>query len=152
MPADFETKKKEILRQLLVDPESYTDKSPKGSVDDAIVDLVKDINDIDSLVTTSSCAGRVSVFLEGRREHGVGLNNDGPGDLVRTSDGGKGGGSWLFVSHESLDIPGDVSSKYYCKKFGMDPPCREMPSVEQNEVRLIHFKFEAMVKTSVCFP
>lgn len=45
----------------------YSDKSPKGSVDAAVVDLVKDINASRDFVTTSSCSGRVSLFYEGEQ-------------------------------------------------------------------------------------
>lgn len=43
------------------------DLSPKGTVDVGIRELIGEINACEGLVTTSSCAGRVSVFLEGRR-------------------------------------------------------------------------------------
>lgn len=55
------------MAQLAVPDDEYTDLSPKGTVDAGIRDLIDEINGLDGLVTTSSCAGRVSVFLEGRR-------------------------------------------------------------------------------------
>lgn len=66
-PQNFARKKTVILEQLAVPDDSYTDLSPKGSVDVGIRDLIDEINAIDGLVTTSSCAGRVSVFLEGHK-------------------------------------------------------------------------------------
>ncbi|KDN67139.1 putative tRNA wybutosine-synthesizing protein [Colletotrichum sublineola] len=66
-PASFATRKHRILEQLSVPDAEYTDASPKGSVDVGIRELIDEINALDGFVTTSSCAGRVSIFLEGRR-------------------------------------------------------------------------------------
>ncbi|KAK2039257.1 hypothetical protein LZ31DRAFT_506500 [Colletotrichum somersetense] len=66
-PASFATRKHKILEQLSVPDAEYTDASPKGSVDVGIRELIDELNALDGFVTTSSCAGRVSVFLEGRR-------------------------------------------------------------------------------------
>lgn len=66
-PASFIRRKETILAQLALPDDEYTDLSPKGTVDAGIRDLIDEINALDGLVTTSSCAGRVSVFLEGRR-------------------------------------------------------------------------------------
>ncbi|KAK1990852.1 hypothetical protein LX36DRAFT_647319 [Colletotrichum falcatum] len=66
-PASFATRKHRILEQLSVPDAEYTDASPKGSVDVGIRELINELNALDGFVTTSSCAGRVSVFLEGRR-------------------------------------------------------------------------------------
>ncbi|OXV11986.1 hypothetical protein Egran_00250 [Elaphomyces granulatus] len=68
IPAAFEARKRKILADLSVPDAEYTDLSPKGFVDEGIRDLIHDINALDGLVTTSSCAGRISVFLEGRRK------------------------------------------------------------------------------------
>lgn len=67
IPPSFARRKEAILAQLAVPEDEYTDLSPKGTVDAGIRDLIDEINGLDGLVTTSSCAGRVSVFLEGRR-------------------------------------------------------------------------------------
>lgn len=67
IPPSFARRKEAILAQLAVPDDEYTDLSPKGTVDAGIRDLIDEINQLDGLVTTSSCAGRVSVFLEGRR-------------------------------------------------------------------------------------
>ncbi|KAL8790626.1 MAG: hypothetical protein Q9213_000473 [Squamulea squamosa] len=66
--ASFQTHKSRILASLSTPASSYTDASPKGSLDTAIVPLIERLNGLDGVVTTSSCAGRVSVFLEGRKE------------------------------------------------------------------------------------
>ncbi|KUI65536.1 tRNA wybutosine-synthesizing protein 3 [Cytospora mali] len=67
IPPSFTRRKQAILDQLSVPDEDYTDLSPKGTIDAGIRDLIDEINALDGLVTTSSCGGRVSVFLEGRR-------------------------------------------------------------------------------------
>ncbi|KAI3398570.1 hypothetical protein diail_8915 [Diaporthe ilicicola] len=91
----FARRKEAILAQLAVPDDEYTDLSPKGTVDAGIRDLIDEINGLPGLVTTSSCAGRVSVFLEGRRagrggpaaadeEHHL------PGHPLAVVDGGEG--------------------------------------------------------------
>ncbi|KAK1826680.1 hypothetical protein QBC39DRAFT_268624 [Podospora conica] len=64
----FARKKATILSQLAVPDADYTDASPKGSVDEGIRALLGALNARAGLVTTSSCAGRVSVYLEGRKK------------------------------------------------------------------------------------
>jgi tRNA wybutosine-synthesizing protein 3 len=64
----FVVRKSKILSDLSVPDAEYTDLSPKGSVDEGIRDLIRDINALDGLVTTSSCAGRVSIFVEGSKK------------------------------------------------------------------------------------
>ena len=54
--AHFELDKARVLGK--------ADLSRKGSVDEPIRDLVEYINAHDSLYTTSSCSGRVTVFTE----------------------------------------------------------------------------------------
>eukprot|EP00924_Labyrinthula_sp_SR-Ha-C_P011095 snap_masked-scaffold_51-processed-gene-1.21-mRNA-1 protein AED:0.34 eAED:0.38 QI:0/-1/0/1/-1/1/1/0/1241 len=58
------------------------DKSPKGSVDIPIVPLVNTINSIPKYSTTSSCSGRVSIFLSSSED--------------------KKSGKWLLVSHDPV--------------------------------------------------
>jgi tRNA wybutosine-synthesizing protein 3 len=68
IPPGFISRKRKILTDLSVPDAEYTDLSPKGSVDEGIRDLIRDINALEGLVTTSSCAGRVSVFVEGSKK------------------------------------------------------------------------------------
>lgn len=65
----FAVLKTKILSSLALPSSLYTDLSPKGSVDAGIRDLIANINAIEGLVTTSSCAGRISVYVEGRRKN-----------------------------------------------------------------------------------
>lgn len=67
IPASFTRRKAAILSQLARPEGEYTDLSPKGTVDAGIRDLIDEVNGCEGFVTTSSCAGRVSVFLEGKR-------------------------------------------------------------------------------------
>ncbi|KAK4155163.1 methyltransferase TYW3-domain-containing protein [Chaetomidium leptoderma] len=125
----FALKKQTILSQLSRPDESYTDASPKGSVDVGVRHLIGHINAHAGLVTTSSCAGRVSVYLEGRKSTtttaaaavagggGGGGGEGGEGEeggraqavpgittpaAAASAVGGKGGGEWLFVSHDPV--------------------------------------------------
>jgi len=122
----FVSKKKTILEQLELPAEEYHDASPKGSIDKPIQGLIKEINSIPNLVTTSSCSGRIAVYLEGER----------------CNLGGKGGGKWLFVSHEPLDVTKQNFSLY--SLFNMKSSQTQGASV--SAARFIHFKFEAMVR------
>jgi len=160
----FISKKQKILSQLSLPDEQYTDASPKGSVDEGIRYLIDQINMQAGLVTTSSCAGRVSVYLEGPKFGQGASSSDGEetagnGDVaveagrenaVASSVGGKGGGEWLFVSHDP--VKNDAGESGYERLFGFGTvPAREqfVQDVFAPSTRLIHFKFEPMVS---CFP
>lgn len=135
----FIEKKTKILQQLAVPDAEYTDLSPKGSVDVGIRDLIEEINAFDGLVTTSSCAGRVSVFLEGRKVAEAGEHD---GQLAAV--GGKGaGGAWLFVSHDPV-LDGDDT---WLTSLNLSERGEAWQKATQTgqEKRLIHFKFEPMV-------
>jgi|SRR5579871_2501352 len=131
----FASKKKTILEQLELPAEEYYDSSPKGSIDEPIQDLIREINAKPNLVTTSSCSGRIAVYLEGER-----CKPSSKG----TSPGGKGGGKWLFVSHEPLDITNQDFSLY--SLFNMESSQAQGVSVPLGANRFVHFKFEAMVR------
>jgi tRNA wybutosine-synthesizing protein 3 len=146
----FTEKKTKILEQLAVPDSEYTDLSPKGTVDKGIRHLIDEINSTDGFVTTSSCAGRVSVFLEGRKaplatdsDTGADADADAEGEDARSSSqvagvGGKGaGGTWLYVSHDP------VLGTDWTNSLDLS---REDDTQEQDDTRrLVHFKFEPMV-------
>ncbi|KIW75644.1 hypothetical protein Z517_10386 [Fonsecaea pedrosoi CBS 271.37] len=98
VPATFAAKKSRILADLDQPEGAYSDNSPKGTVDAQIRDLIDEINRYEGLVTTSSCAGRVAVFVEGPRVKGRGDDRQDGGhdeDEVETlavQDGQRGGG------------------------------------------------------------
>ncbi|KZF20936.1 hypothetical protein L228DRAFT_232583 [Xylona heveae TC161] len=148
-PPSFVRKKQTILHQLAVPTSQYSDLSPKGSVDEAIRTLIDGINSSEGLVTTSSCAGRVSVFLEGVRRQGTKseatlsseVNN---GQLA--GPGGKGGGGrWLFVSHDPIVIPNAVDSESFIHNLFQLPSKPTSHFTCPENCRYLHFKFEPMI-------
>lgn len=135
----FTEKKTKILEQLSVPDAQYTDLSPKGTVDKGIRHLIDEINSTSGFVTTSSCAGRVSVFQEGRKAPlpagGDADVDEGPSAQV-AGVGGKGaGGTWLFVSHDPVEGQDWVTDLQLVDEHGS----------QDGKSRLIHFKFEPMV-------
>lgn len=140
-PALFQARKNKILEELSLPDAEYTDLSPKGSVDEGIRDLIRDINALPGLVTTSSCAGRVSVFLEGRKK-----SSGGQTESLFARSGGKGAGRWLYVSHDPLVKPerdGDVVRPLH-GLFGMVPGDGKPPTGSRG-LRLVRFHFEPLV-------
>lgn len=165
---DFAARKRKILAQLAVPDAEYTDASPKGTVDAGIRDLIDELNGLDGFVTTSSCGGRVSVFVEGVKKKGTaaaGQNQqvqevDGgddaeaepaarPAGMTLAAAGGKGGGgNWLYVSHEPVPVMGDQMDLK--DVLGLANSNEEVDDEgsslkEDYSSRLIHFKFEPMV-------
>ncbi|KAK3052061.1 hypothetical protein LTR09_006653 [Extremus antarcticus] len=153
MQARFDAKKKDILKQFSVPAGEYTDASPKGSVDEPIRELVDEINNTNGYVTTSSCSGRLAVFLEGPPRV-TATPSDGPegeptnaenGLSVATSAGGKGGGKWLFTSHApvglaNLDEEGAVSSL-----LGFEATKQLSFPKGDDDIQRVHLKFEPMI-------
>ncbi|CAG8955949.1 hypothetical protein HYFRA_00008803 [Hymenoscyphus fraxineus] len=155
-PPSFTTKKSHILSLLSVPTEQYDDLSPKGSVDVNIRDLIDEINTREGSVTTSSCGGRVSVFLEGKRSAGERHGEIVQGSMVeegkeretKAGVGGKGGGGrWLFVSHDPVSLDSN-SDRTLAELLGMvrnEKVEGEMSGRDVGEMRFIHFKFEPMI-------
>lgn len=155
-PQNFLQKKAKILEQLSIPDSEYTDASPKGSVDAGIRDLIDELNGLPGFVTTSSCAGRVSVFVEGRKAAEIGGQGSGEelaepsqDESVRTATvagvGGKGGGgNWLFVSHDPVKVEDGQDLR---EVFGINgkEAAYESTTASEYSSRLIHFKFEPMV-------
>ncbi|KAE8848042.1 hypothetical protein PTNB73_01885 [Pyrenophora teres f. teres] len=143
MTTRFETRKRNIIEQLDSPDDEYHDLSPKGSIDAPIRDLIGEINSLQGLVTTSSCSGRISVFLEGRKADAEVVEPSSEIEESRAGPGGKGGGgAWLFISHEPIET--GQTTHDYISEFGMT-------QVEGGEIissvssRFIHFKFEPMI-------
>ncbi|KAI1153792.1 methyltransferase TYW3-domain-containing protein [Nemania diffusa] len=152
-PPNFSRKKERILELLAVPDAEYSDASPKGSVDVGIRDLIGEINALDGFVTTSSCAGRVSVFVEGRKA-GDGEKPEAEGDdaarpATLAAVGGKGGGgTWLFVSHDPVvnSANEDVKGLLGLRESLEHERDRGDPAKETlKDTRLVHFKFEPMI-------
>lgn len=141
-PAVFQARKTKILDELSVPEAEYTDRSPKGSVDKGVRDLIREINALPGIVTTSSCSGRISVFLEGRKKSSAPLS----GQRQFVPSGGKGTGRWLYVSHDPL-LRSDRhyhAGKSLHRLFGMVPGDGRPPRTKQG-LRLVRFLFEPLV-------
>lgn len=134
----------------------YDDLSPKGSVDEGIRDLIGEINQIEGYVTTSSCAGRTSIFVEGKKNTETDISEEaedekGEGELeTRAGVGGKGGGGkWLYVSHAPLDWRNH--ERKLAELFGMRRRNadldRDLHCGDPGWERWVHFKFEPMVSS-----
>ncbi|PSK33434.1 hypothetical protein B9Z65_7321 [Elsinoe australis] len=166
----FAAKKKKILSQLAAPTEDYVDASPKGSIDAPIRSLVGTINSIDSLVTTSSCSGRIAIYAEGtKKSSDVKLDVSGGTssnvDTKNSSTQGKGGGAWLFVSHESVDVSSNLGSTSPSSSTStllhsiLDSLQNEIQDTQTSpprmivdplatfppDARILHFKFEPLI-------
>ncbi|TVY52201.1 tRNA wybutosine-synthesizing protein [Lachnellula suecica] len=143
LPPSFLSKKSRILSALAVPAETYDDLSPKGSVDEGIRELIGEINALDACVTTSSCAGRVSVFLEGKKGKDVWDGEEGGSRETKAGVGGKGGGGrWLYVSHDPVDIS---HASDLATLLGMQRVDDAVVQGSSKDLRFIHFKFEPMI-------
>ncbi|KAL9108882.1 MAG: hypothetical protein Q9227_006413 [Pyrenula ochraceoflavens] len=166
LPQSFRTRKARILQDLSQPASTYTDASPKGSVDEGVRELIEYINSQEGWVTTSSCAGRISVFAEGRKE-GPGTTTtttttttiDDEGEVeenrdegavgkskqevVATASGKGGGGRWLLVSHESVSVEGDVHELLGLRPW--DPNQMETMVSGERQLRFVRFAFEPMI-------
>lgn len=170
IPPLFTTRKNKIIEELAIPDEDYTDLSPKGSVDLGVRDLIRDINALPGLVTTSSCAGRISVFLEGRRDVGSSVVSEQEGPVkeaeteaepevrddqrVFAPSGGKGAGRWLYVSHDpfpglksNLSNSGsDSAPTSLHEAFGLIPGDGKPPAVSAGKsLRLVRFHYDPLV-------
>ncbi|KAL2042679.1 hypothetical protein N7G274_004438 [Stereocaulon virgatum] len=154
IPPSFTAKKNAILASLSTPDDAYTDLSPKGTVDKAIKPLIDRINGLEGVVTTSSCAGRISVFLEGSKQGKSNGNKAVTSDDVRENTqgqaavpGGKGmGGRWLFVSHE----PVLISDHGVCLASQLGIHSTEKTheyhdAIDVTQMRLARFQFEPMI-------
>ena len=151
--ASFGERKAKILQQLGVPDAEYADASPKGSVDEGIRDLIGEVNRAEGFVTTSSCAGRVSVFLEGRKTaagHGDGDEQQQRQREQVAGVGGKGaGGTWLYVSHDPVSCIGEDDFMNWAGALGFTESTLSQSNPRgSTERRLIHFKFEPMVSAA----
>ncbi|KAJ6003176.1 hypothetical protein N7451_005723 [Penicillium sp. IBT 35674x] len=152
IPAVFEARKNKILEELSLPDAEYTDASPKGSVDEGIRDLIRDINALPGLVTTSSCAGRISVFLEGKKKSTSPVQDEqAPVQAQRqfAQSGGKGTGRWLYVSHDPFVLPeSNVSASGtrllpLHERFGLVPGDGKPPAGKA--LQLVRFHFEPLI-------
>ncbi|RGB30982.1 tRNA wybutosine-synthesizing protein, partial [Rhizophagus diaphanus] len=132
----FHTRKQQILSSLnSSDTNSRIDKSPKGSVDEAIIPLIELLNRHDDYVTTSSCSGRVSIYYDDELEVN---END-----VRHSM--KGGGRWLYVTHSHIDLPKENNKERLNEFLLKNIFDSDLYNALQDDNRIVYFKFEPMI-------
>lgn len=124
----FDQKKESILKEITSTNEGNRDLSPKGSIDQRCIPIMELINSNKDMVTTSSCSGRVSVFIEGIKE--------------QEKIGSKGNeGHWIYVNHEPT-----INNWYECMDFRYN-----LDSFPQSELtRFILFKFEPLILHVKC--
>ncbi|ODV79430.1 TYW3-domain-containing protein [Suhomyces tanzawaensis NRRL Y-17324] len=97
MQDPFDQKKQAILHEIGATNGGIPDSSPKGSIDEICIPIINLINSNQDMVTTSTCSGRVSVFLEGVKDIGK----------EEVKIGSKGNqGHWIFVTHHPEELPG----------------------------------------------
>jgi tRNA wybutosine-synthesizing protein 3 len=82
----FHSRKQQILSSLTSDPSSKIDKSPKGSVDEAILPLIELLNRHDDYVTTSSCSGRIAIYCAGKGTKKSFPNKSDPSNKSKTEN------------------------------------------------------------------
>lgn len=139
----FTERKSKILSQLAIPEQEYTDLSPKGSVDEGIRELVDEINLLEGFVTTSSCAGRVAVFLDGAsKKLESAVDDEG---VTSSVQGGKGGGQWLYVSHDPIDVSSVEKDGELLTLFDMKTDEAVSVPPADSRPRFVHFRFEPMV-------
>ena len=158
----FTRKKRSILEKLAAPDNEYTDRSFKGTIDEPISDLIDEINAYDGLVTTSSCSGRISVFLEGKshlEQKESDDTNDRENDdanaittpLDQTRKRNRKAGKWLYMNHAPLDVQSASStynSSHFHDLFGLKSVQHgsgNVPELSPKSTRFVHFKFEPMV-------
>ena len=162
----FLQKKQSILN-------SNIDLSPKGSIDALCIPIIKLINDnSDDMVTTSSCSGRLSVFVEGvkAKPQTKQLENTAPKAAAEQSSqspeeavtsalleyklGGKGdGGEWLYITHNVDEVTGwlqKVQSSKRTIRFLSDDKETETDNIDMTTKRLILYKFEPLILHIKC--
>ncbi|CAZ86625.1 unnamed protein product [Tuber melanosporum] len=164
--ARFAAHKTQILAEIL---SPGPDASPKGSIDLHILPLINRLNEHRKIITTSSCSGRISVFLEGSKKL-AGEGSRAIGEAPEPDEkaefpsgnagmGGKGGGKWLFVSHDPVDC-NDMTPREVCQMLlgghvlGLgsmnnqvltEPVLSEAGTGVSSSTRLVHMKFEPMI-------
>lgn len=130
MQDPFDQKKRFLVAEIA---SSQTDASPKGTIDIQCLPIIDTINSHPDMVTTSSCSGRVSVFLEGVKHS----------ETVNRSIGAKGHeGRWLFVTHDPSELPGWFIS------LDLDHSTGDFQTDEGT--RYILFKFEPLILHIKC--
>jgi tRNA(Phe) wybutosine-synthesizing methylase Tyw3 len=134
------------------------DASPKGSIDTQILPLITRLNEHADAFTTSSCSGRISVFLEGAKllveSEPSAEDGRAPSAPSVGITGGKGeGGKWLFVSHDPVEFTSmcdaDIANMVVGRNSSTTTNCNQFDLSPAS--RFVHFKFETMVSETLLF-
>lgn len=105
------------------------DKSPKGTIDAPIINLLAAINSHPSYFTTSSCSGRISILSQ------PSPSPSAPKKKAR-------GGSWLFVSHDPAP-PSSVTTILF-------PDSTLLPLSDPLQKQSVVFRFEPLIIAVEC--
>ncbi|ANZ74720.1 BA75_00977T0 [Komagataella pastoris] len=125
----FDQKKAQILAEIATTNEANPDLSPKGTIDELCLPIMNSINSHRDMITTSSCSGRVSVFLEGDKKGSSKI-------------GAKGvGGHWLFVTHDKKQVP------HWWKNIDFE---NHVENSNFKPSRFVLFKFEPLILHVKC--
>ncbi|KAK6440949.1 hypothetical protein LTR95_002819 [Oleoguttula sp. CCFEE 5521] len=149
MTTPFTAKKAHILSQLAVPDSDYSDLSPIGAVDPNIRQLVHEINELEGFVTTSSCSGRIAVYLEGSPKTSS-LSTEDDSVTAKTTTGGKGGGQWLYVSHDALTVDDLDEPNAVLALLNLPTSDSIAFPANLNSTRYIHLKFEPLILHILC--
>ncbi|CAI5729392.1 unnamed protein product [Peronospora destructor] len=120
----FAQLKRESLRKL----QAMEDKSPKGCIDEPIVDMIKTINAHPDYVTSSSCSGRIALFCgKNAVENGTQIGSN----LITK------GGKWLIAEHATITFDQLVTAL-------------RSPDAHSSTSNMIIFKHEPFIMHVVC--
>jgi tRNA wybutosine-synthesizing protein 3 len=122
-PSPFDQRKAHILSKLF-----HPDKSPKGSVDTAIIPLLNLFNGHPDYITTSSCSGRISIFHQCNDDDGEVCDSIAPKER------------WVFVTHDSVNHVEEVTHTIFSKLID-----KEFYKKELGAKQLIIFRFEPFI-------
>lgn len=132
----FQQKKEHILNEISFTNEGSPDASPKGSLDLKCWPIISLINSKKNMVTTSSCSGRVSVYLQGRKLQSSTTFNKG-------AKGNEGG--WLFITHDPDNVR-NWSRNLNFKQINH----KSIEDVSISDSRHILYKFEPFILHVKC--
>lgn len=106
MSSDFVAQKTDLLQQFTA-PYTLNNITSSNSIDVGIRKLLEEINETETLVARSSCAGRIVVYLAGGSLAYPHSNLDDHARISGASISAEhDGGQSLFVSHDPLPLPG----------------------------------------------
>lgn len=146
--SDFDQKKQHILNEIGLNSENNPDASPKGTIDDLCIPLITLINSHKDMVTTSSCSGRLSVFLEGNKlKTNEEITSSKENEIEQYKIGAKGdGGHWLFVSHDKDEIKGWWKKEYINVHSNSEININDYDT----STRYVLFKYEPLILHVKC--